>query len=696
MKKCILVALTGALLSTASAFAYDPDTHMKMSDKAVIASTINTDPTVMSNLGLPPYAIDPTFPGSGSLASPAKISELVQNGANEEDGGLRSLHHFFNPLTGTSVLTPPNSHSPDWAIDGIGDPSSVQFSFKAAREYQWQAVANGLNSYAYRQKQFGLMFETLGHVIHHLQDMAQPQHVRDDLHCEFIPCALVGKYHPSLYESFTKEEKKLNFSGYAPVYSSTETTTFNAVRNFWTTTVNNNVGKGISEYTNRGFVSKGTNFDNPTFTQPAPGSSTPLPTDIATLCAEDVALGYAPCPTVLSGKMTMYSSTVTDSYRATGTQSNSRTSTQSIFDQDLNRVGKPPVFSLNRFNFHTAENLLIPRAVGYSAGLINYFFRGKMQISLPTEGVYSLIDGAASGFSKIKLALSNQSPTGEDMTGGQVVAVAKFHRNTCYINDISDALNLTGDISCRSKDEEIVVSVAQPGVVLGPSLTQFTFDFSAKPIPVNATDLYIQVVYRGKLGNEADAVVVATKDISEPTYFSYHNDSDYIHLGSHVYTRAQINAAPALLALVYPQSCVNKTISPPALKANCLQPFLLNQDWSAGSNGRSIYTVSGLPVRGHMRVVLLTELTPDTLMTDKIGTCQPFSDLVQPVTTQLNVTTNTFLWSKMTLWRGSYGWDHWSCVANGDGSLPGATDDRSSVIPYLMDGAAPTAGFVSF
>lgn len=147
MKKCILVALTGALLNTASALAYDPDTHQDMSENAFNASYLKNDPTIMDGLGLPPLSTAPKFPNSQSFSAPKKILELFRDGAKFEDGGLRSLHHFFNPLTGTSTLTPPNSDSPDWVIDGIGDPSSVQFSFKAAREYQWQAVANGLSSY---------------------------------------------------------------------------------------------------------------------------------------------------------------------------------------------------------------------------------------------------------------------------------------------------------------------------------------------------------------------------------------------------------------------------------------------------------------------------------------------------------------------------------------------------------------------
>jgi len=122
------------------------------------------------------------------------------------------------------------------------------------------------------------------------------------------------------------------------------------------------------------------------------------------------------------------------------------------------------------------------------------------------------------------------------MTAGLLVAVAKFHRNSCYQEDLSgepggSAFN---GLSCRSPAEEIVVSKpiavsSLPAGRLGSGATQpVTFTFPT-PIPINATDLYLQVVFRGTLGNELDAVVGTTKDISEPNYIAYTNVSDYAY-----------------------------------------------------------------------------------------------------------------------------------------------------------------------
>ena len=110
-------------------------------------------------------------------------------------------------------------------------------------------------------------------------------------------------------------------------------------------------------------------------------------------------------------------------------------------------------------------------------------------------------------------------------TAGKLVAVAKFHRNNCYQPNFSGEYGAPGvdGLVCRSKDEEIVVSDELPAPEgINQSAPSLTFNFPT-PIPINASDLYLQVVYRGPLGQETDVVAVATKDIAEPTYVGFYN-----------------------------------------------------------------------------------------------------------------------------------------------------------------------------
>jgi hypothetical protein len=231
-----------------------------------------------------------------------------------------------------------------------------------------------------------------------------------------------------------------------------------------------------------------------------------------------------------------------------------------VWDQFLEARGARPRYSLNYLNYDAAADLLLPRAVAYSAGLIDYFFRGQMEISLPDEGVYGVIDHAvenlagSSGFRKLKLKLRNTTPpvipSGGVSKGqgiqqnmaGSLVAVVKYHENTCYKPDLTgefgsqEIRSALGDgefseppAGCRGLEERITVSDPKKDVTLdaGVDATLFVFDFAA-PVPIDAVDVYLQVVFRGVLGSEQDAVVVVTKDISEPTHFTLLNVTDYL------------------------------------------------------------------------------------------------------------------------------------------------------------------------
>jgi hypothetical protein len=233
--------------------------------------------------------------------------------------------------------------------------------------------------------------------------------------------------------------------------------------------------------------------------------------------------------------------------------------------------------------------------VAYSAGILEYFFRGEIEISLPDQGVYGLVDHAAEkdkdtgGFDTIKLKVRNTTPN-QSMGGGSLVAVLRFHRNNCYRDDLSGEPRETSmnDWACREVGDDIVVSDVKSGVIIGTVPQQYTFTFSKK-LPINATDVQLQVVYRGPLGNETDAIAIGAKDLSEPTYVSYGNATDYIRIGSHVYTRERIDGDQALLAKIVPQSCVDYGKSPPQLQSWCLQPDLMDLtfgfDWNFLQSG---------------------------------------------------------------------------------------------------------------
>ena len=67
-----------------------------------------------------------------------------------------------------------------------------------------------------------------------------------------------------------------------------------------------------------------------------------------------------------------------------------------------------------------------------------------------------------------------------------------------------------------------------------PDGKEITFKFSNRELPINAWDVVLQVVYRGQLGSESDAVVVATRDdpaIVDIVHRFATESSPVVHLG---------------------------------------------------------------------------------------------------------------------------------------------------------------------
>ncbi|HUQ94485.1 MAG TPA: hypothetical protein VM120_22575, partial [Bryobacteraceae bacterium] len=554
----ILILLSG---TPQAVFGYEVVTHSEISRHAVDGSVLSASLKV-KDLGLDPYSpADDRQQFPSSEEGDKSIRGLIEYGARFEDtrGDTQALRHFFNPLNGSPLDLPiigtwRSTASPDWAL--ADDPSQDQpFSYRMLQQYFYDALTKPYK--VDRDLSWGRTFQTLGHVIHHLQDMAQPQHVRNDMHCDAIVCALaafrtglIQFYHPSRYEKWAKNYPPANsvYAGYLPVYSQTNSSVFTTPRKFWTTTEGNGTGgKGIAEYTNRGFFSIGT-IANSAF--PLPEAGFVGFERLVDVCAESKA-NDRPCPFLPAENdmIAFYGNTVVDSLRDS-TDYNRRALTASIFDEDLKVAGSSPVFSLNSFNFDAAYTLLLPRAVAYSAGLINYFFRGKLAVTVPEpQGVFSIVDQlpdsaeSLQGFKRIKVQLHNDTPdigaAHQGMTQGTLVAVAKFHRDELFVPDSSTGTYLLPrkDAPIRRSAAEVLVtskvlSVGPPGDLTIPSggtpPVTVTFEFDADNlIPINAIDLSIQFVYRGDLGEEAGAVVVQSLDVSEPTLVTVSNDLDY-------------------------------------------------------------------------------------------------------------------------------------------------------------------------
>ena len=446
MKRVLIIAISGYLsVSVTIALAYEPGTHGQLSqtaaDQSVLAVPLSaSQTTVLQDMGLQPYdqQILPDIQGPpkkewqglGPYAGPPISSDdvirnLIGAGAQLEDLGGRPLNHFYDPThrtplnyaLGTISFTPAftwgttsscagHGQNAPYDPSGADDSSSNQcYSLDDAESYLYFGLTNP--DPKVRNQQFGDLFLTLGHVMHLVQDMAQPQHVRNDIHCDLDACAFLPGNTPSLFEPYVyfHAATTSGFATYPVVNLPTR-------QSYWTFPSEES---GLADFTNSNFVSEGTNFVGSGSAPSAPSnypSPTPdmtnggtyvesiydvyqdlgktVPSDLADYCAthapttcnvtfiqvqvNDHSSVAPPCGMLVTGPD---SNLVSDT-----TCEDNHASSYSIFEPDLETRN---LFNISEFNFnaitlHSAMNYLLPRAIGYSAGLVNYFFRGRLDV----------------------------------------------------------------------------------------------------------------------------------------------------------------------------------------------------------------------------------------------------------------------------------------------------------------------------
>jgi hypothetical protein len=320
-------------------------------------------------------------------------------------GGLRSYNHFYDPLNGEGLSDyPPDRHiltgtnSFAWATrrDCRGfdfNPISPlnpfvrnvnttnRWSWQNARDYQWLGLT-GTNR-TDRQAALTNMFRAVGQVVHLLQDLSQPQHVRNEQHLDLFG----SPWHSPIEIYGLKNVADLN---YHHGMLSWKDCGFSKLEDFW------DRGKydghdasalkadadgaladqlGLAEFSNGNFLGdrhryadyyatdsikyypfprkSGTNFKE---VRMHPSSST----DFFTLKNRQQYTG-------------IYYAKIKDGIPVTH---HSRVAFLQTKYSDAPLVhGSTIRDDTVRSDYH---NILIPKAVAYSAGLLDYFFRGTM------------------------------------------------------------------------------------------------------------------------------------------------------------------------------------------------------------------------------------------------------------------------------------------------------------------------------
>jgi hypothetical protein len=249
--------LVSALVSGSSQTgAYELATHSRLAHEAVLGSRLARDDVLREAAQLPdPNDAGRTLPGKQGMIATARA--LVMQGAQLEDLDptvRRVVNHFFDPIHPDFRIAPGACLSPDFAMgDCQPAPAFVygtqEDSYAHARQSFFDALT--AETQGERDDRLGRTFVTLGQVVHHIQDMAQPQHTRNDRHGGG-PFNLLGA--PSLYEHMVDEIFGALTTAPAPVPPAGNLDA--GPRGLWI----HPTGSGLAQFTNRNYVSAGTNF----------------------------------------------------------------------------------------------------------------------------------------------------------------------------------------------------------------------------------------------------------------------------------------------------------------------------------------------------------------------------------------------------------------------------------------------------
>ena len=568
-----ILVIFGLIPSWAFAFA-SKETHPVLTERAV-EYTENFDNFLKIQLG-----IDEGVKGMlNNSTDTYSITEWLREGSIEEDDpACRAASHFHDPLRPwtESMLTDPlwivdrwcdattpfrqkysnvswatgfsdkDGHTMPHTVNGRSTPEKQNGrNWFVARALYYSALleANAQKREAY----FAETFRTLGYVLHLLEDMAVPAHTRNDFsegHSKFIGCSKENGCWPvswigNPFEGYVRD----NFDEIDDAISdiSKPFTGEKKLTNFWDTdthvsgtTPTNFIGQdlGLAEYSNANFVSYATIFKDESepehffnFPNKESVSAQDYPDKIDLHLYETWAHDQKLDKGVYLTK-NKHGEVINKFAKARYMFYGADWDTEARYDLK---------FTLDYQCYLEYATHLIPRAIGYSAGLLDYFFRGTLEISPPDQYVYAIIDGGeidlvdnTQYLHTLKAKVRNNTQD-EEMFAGLLYAVAKYKRIIGYQPDLS-----SGSPSAGMREAEFSYSVSEPIEISSLSSTtpeEFSFDFTNDPIPVGITDLYLNVVFRGTLGNESEqAIAVGMKDLNEPQHIATWNDTDYFQL----------------------------------------------------------------------------------------------------------------------------------------------------------------------
>jgi hypothetical protein len=340
---------------------------------------------------------------------PKGATNFMVFGSDQEDnvyqdvGGFRSLNHFYDPLTGLGLsnlplddrMSPFGRDSFTWAstfnCPGInfwiaGYPANVDKlntrSWQNARDREWFGLT--ATRQLERQTALGDMFRDVGQVVHLLEDTSSPQHVRNEQHLLGSP---IEKYGGGHVNQLVYSQGTLDWRGAG----------FTKLEDFWNRHLYNGNPSaldadlsggsstlGLAEWCNGNFL--GDRHIYAEYFHPGDVRYYPLPSLANTVQGRN-----------FSGSLLASLDTETLEGVVTGQRPYIQKDGAGIHMQHHSmlkylgvrhpaRMAAPDMRAMLTIRddkvLEEYHANLIPRAVKYSAGLLDYFFRGTLGVSV--------------------------------------------------------------------------------------------------------------------------------------------------------------------------------------------------------------------------------------------------------------------------------------------------------------------------
>jgi hypothetical protein len=411
----------------------------------------------------------------------------------------RSVNHFHNPLGGLweysglddsiGPLHYTGQSSIIWAQNPNQDPGG-KWSWHDARRYFYNALtgidSNGnvvAQTQKDREKYFANTFRALGQLIHLVQDASVPAHTRNEIHALYFHYEgwlekirtgnvdqqrLFAQFMANpCFDSSILNLVPLDPSAPIPIANIVDTDKYGGSNPDITATST----IGISEYTNANFFGERSIFSG-RFPYPAPTSVDKEYRDIPDPRGVN--------PTVRR----QYYIKKRDGEKGKNPNEGYRLATVGLledyiiqhFPWERLRYAKP---ALDGGVYNDYASLLLPRAVGYSAGLLNYFFRGQLQVtSLPIfyqNRIYIM-----------RVKIKNITPTEETMKDGWYTL---SYRYTKTDNPAEGPKDVFGQVTVCSPNEpceelkyneETSIDFYLPELILGENYASVKFTLAFK------------------------------------------------------------------------------------------------------------------------------------------------------------------------------------------------------------------------